>query len=375
MALNSSNKKIILLFVSLAILAGAVYLVYYFLFRQNAPVDDNTNEAAVSPKKNQALFLLSKNSVLGASIDASGKKVKYYDKATGNILSVAFNGSDLSTLSSANLAGLIEAFWSPDKEKVISYFEENEQIKKYLHNYSSGQSTLLKTEIKQSVWSPDSKKIASLTYDENSATSLISVSNADGSDFQNIFQTRIKDIILEWPASDKISVQTKPSGLAEGTLIFLNPESGEFTTALNGLYGLNAKWSPLGNIFIYSSTSASGKNPSLSSANQFGQNKISFEISTIADKCVFSQDTRFLFCAVPEKVSENAVWPDDYYKGLVATNDSFYKINMETGQKNLILQADGEKSYDASEIFLSPEENYLIFINRRDGLLYSLKIE
>jgi len=368
-------KKILFIFLLFVVVTAAVYLVYYFFFRQSMSIDTGTNEAAVSPKKTQILFPLSKGPVLGASIDASGKKVKYYDKATGNIFSVALNGSDLSTLSSASLSGLVKAFWSPDKEKVISYFEDDKQTKKYLHNYSSGQSTLLNTEIKQAIWSPDSKKIASLTYDENSATSAVSIANADGSDFKIIFQTRIKDISLEWSAVDKISIITKPSGLAEGAVIFLNQENGDFTTALSGLFGLNAKWSPLGNILLYSATSESGKNPVLSYSNQFGQNKTSLGISTLADKCSFSQDNRFLFCAIPERISENAVWPDDYYKGMIATNDSFYKINIETGQKNLLLAVDAEKSYDASEIFLSPEEDYLIFINRRDGLLYSLKIK
>jgi hypothetical protein len=233
----------------------------------------------------------------------------------------------------------------------------------------------LNEKIEQAVWSPDSKKIAVLTYDENSSSNIVNVANADGSEMKAIFQTRIKDILLEWPAIDKISVRTKPSGLAEGAIISLNPDSGEFITPLNGLSGLLSKWSPLGDIVLYSTTSASGKNPSLSTADKFGQNRSALGIYSIADKCVFSQDNRSIFCAVPERISENAIWPDDYYKRMVATNDSFYKINLENSQKALLYSANGEKSYDAGELLLSLEEDYLVFTNRRDGLLYSLKIK
>lgn len=375
MPLSSLTKKLIIILISLAIIVVASYLVYYFFFRQDAPSDTSNNEISLEPKKTQKIFPLSKETILGATIDPNGKKVKYYAKSSGNILSVAFNGSEYSTLSSANLSGLIKAFWSPDKEKVISYFEEKEQIKKYLHNYSNGQSTLLNEKIEQAAWSPDSKKIAVLTYDENASANIVSIANADGSELKVIFQTRIKDISIEWPSADKISVKTKPSGLSEGTIISLNPDNGEFTTVISGEFGLVSKWSPLGDILVYSFTSPSGKNPSLSSSNRFGQNKISLEIASLADKCVFSQDNRSLFCAVPERISENAIWPDDYYKRMVATNDSFYKINLESSQKTLIYAADSEKSYDAGELLLSPEEDFLIFTNRRDGLLYSLRIE
>ena len=94
----------------------------------------------------------------------------------------------------------------------------------------------------------------------------------------------------------------------------------------------------------------------------------------MADKCVWSKDDRTVFCAVPQQISENAVWPDDYYKGLTIVNDDFYKINLETGEKTKIAGSQEGYGYDAQELFLSPKEDYLFFVNRRDGLLYILKL-
>jgi Tol biopolymer transport system component len=183
-------------------------------------------------------------------------------------------------------------------------------------------------------------------------------------------------MVLEWPTIDKISIHTKTSGLSDGLAIVINPSNGEFYRVLGGIFGLNIKWSPLGNLLLYSSTSIEGKNPNLYVTDQTGQNKQALGINSITEKCVFSQDNRALFCAVPQTVSENAVWPDDYYKGMTATSDNFYKINLETGEKGLVFQpGENDKSYDAIDPFLSPKEDYLFFINRKDGMLYSLKIE
>jgi hypothetical protein len=61
---------------------------------------------------------------------------------------------------------------------------------------------------------------------------------------------------------------------------------------------------------------------------------------------------------------------------MIATNDSFYKINLEAGSKEAIFQpGENDKSYDVSDLFLSPKEDYIFFTNRKDGMLYSLKLE
>ena len=370
-----STKKIIILVIVIVGLAVTSYLLYYFYF-QPMSTGEVEKEITLEPKKIQVIFPLSQEKVLSPTINSSGDKVRYYSKANGNIFEVNFDGTGLVKISTSNLAGLLNILWSSDKEKVIGLFQKDDKIQKYLHNYQAGQSTLLNENIGQVAWSPDGKQIVLQTYDETAQTNTISISDADGSNLKNIFQTRIKDMVLEWPTIDKISIHTKTSGLSDGLAMVINPSNGEFYRVLGGIFGLNIKWSPLGNLLLYSSTSIEGKNPNLYVTDQTGQNKQALGINSITEKCVFSQDNRALFCAVPQSVSENAVWPDDYYKGLTVTADNFYKINLETGEKGLVFQpGENDKSYDAIDPFLSPKEDYLFFINRKDGMLYSLKIE
>ncbi|MEM2954987.1 MAG: hypothetical protein QW625_03515 [Candidatus Nanoarchaeia archaeon] len=371
----SLKKFIIFLFILLA-LAAAIYFICFYFFKKIATPEKLGKEIDIQPQKIQRLIPLSQEKALAPTVDEAGKEIKFYSKDNGNLYKVKFDGTNLTKISSANLAGILKILWSPNKESIISYFQEDEKIKKYLHNYQSGQSSLLKEEIEQAVWSPDGTKIVVQSFNPENKTNTISIADANGQNLKPIFQTRIKDLLLEWSTIDKISLKTKPSGLSEGLLLVINPDNGEFHSVLNGIYGLNIKWSPLGNFLIYSATTIEGKKPQLFSIDQNGQNKKTLGLSTIIEKCVFSQDNRTLFCALPKKVSENAVWPDDYYKGLVATADEFYKINLDTGEKDLMFSPDPlDKNYDATDMFLTPEEDYLIFINKRDGLLYSLNLQ
>jgi len=375
------NKKFLIIFISaLLILVISALLIYYFFFKEKAletKPEEIIKEETIEPKQPaKKIAILSQEKVLSPTLDTDGKKIKYYLKSNGNIYSVNFDGSDLTRVSAANLAGLLNILWAPDKEKVIGFFQEGEKIKKYLHNYSLGQSTLLNEKINQIVFSPDGKKVAVQYFDETSKASIISLANPDGSDWKDIFQTRLKDLILEWPLVDKISIKTPTSGLVEGLVLTLNPQTGEFKRVLSGIYGLNIKWSTWGNKILYSATDERGKDISLYLVDQNGENKKELGLNTLVEKCVFSQDNRTLFCALPEKLSANAILPDDYYKGLITTSDSFWKINLETGEKNLIYQPEEmSRTYDATELFLSPKEDYLFFINRKDGFLYSLKID
>jgi Tol biopolymer transport system component len=371
-----TTKKLIILAIIVIGLAAGSYLIYHFFFTQKLTDNSAGNQILITPAVTQSVFPLSKEKVLSPSIDETKQKIKYYSKENGNIYQVNFNGSELSKISAANLAGIINLIWSPDKEKVLGTFQQDSGIKRYLHDYQSGKDTLLNDSIGQAAWSPDGGKITVQSYDSATGTNTVSVANADGSDLKGIFQTRLKDMVLEWPTVDKISIKTPVSGLSDGLVLTVNPEDGTFKKIINGLFGLNVKWSPLGDKFIYSTTSSDGKNLNLFTAGQSGENSRALGISTLVEKCVFSQDDRTIFCGIPQKLSENAVWPDDYYKGLTSVSDQIFKINLDTGEKSLLFSPNpAEKSYDTSDLFLSPQEDYLFFINRKDGMLYGLKVE
>jgi hypothetical protein len=132
----------------------------------------------------------------------------------------------------------------------------------------------------------------------------------------------------------------------------------------------------LGNKILYSETNSEGKDLKLKIADLEKKTVSELNLVTLPEKCVWSQDNRTLFCAVPKTIPEAAILPDDYYKKKITFNDDFWRINLDTQEMTKIFEAKGleKTSYNAKELLLPPLENYLLFINQKDGLLYSLRL-
>jgi len=65
--------------------------------------------------------------------------------------------------------------------------------------------------------------------------------------------------------------------------------------------------------------------------------------------------------------------PNDWQEGKISTVDTFWKIDVGSGKKERLV--DPEKisgSFDAINLFLSPDAKTLFFTNKADGKLYKL---
>ncbi|OGZ36020.1 MAG: hypothetical protein A2815_00140 [Candidatus Portnoybacteria bacterium RIFCSPHIGHO2_01_FULL_40_12b] len=362
----------VFLIVLLVLVAGALGFYNFFFKKEALPITEDGDE--IKPSTEAKIKIVSQEPVLAPIID--NDKIKYYLKENGNVFQSDFDGENLERISSNILQGLEFILWSPDKTKVIGIFsvEGGKEIKKHFYDYETKESILLNQNIQWISWAPEENKIAYQYLNPKTEDNFISTANPDGSNWKNILKTRIKDPIVEWPAKNQVSIRTKPSGLAQSALYTINSADGDFQKILSDIYGLTALWSPSGEKLLFSETDKDGKNLKLKTADKNGQNIKELNILTWPEKCAWSQDERIIFCAVPRVIPDDAIWPDDYYKGLFRTTDDFYKVNLETNEKSPLIEADkigGE--YDATKIFLSPQEDYLFFVNKKDGLLYNLR--
>lgn len=373
-----SLKKILIILIILFIFIASILLVYNFFSKEEVSQEGTPQEELTtpdyhltSPAKIQAV---SQGAALGAITD--GQKIKYYSFANGNVFQSNFDGSETTSLSSAALPGLLKVLWSPNKNKVIAIFEENNQIKKYFYSYSTGLSVILDKNISWIDWSPKGDKIAYQYYNPQTEDNNISLANPDGSQWTNILATRMKNLIVEWPTQNMVSIQTRPSGLAQSVLYTINLETGNFEKIIPETYGLTILWSPLGDKLLFSETDNQGKNLKLKIADLTSQTIKELNFVTLPEKCTWSQDNRTLFCAVPKEIPNSAVLPDDYYQKDVYFTDDFWRINLDTQeviQDSTSLSRD-KITFDAKELLLSPLEDYLFFVNRKNERLYSLKL-
>ncbi|GAJ16386.1 unnamed protein product, partial [marine sediment metagenome] len=95
---------------------------------------------------------------------------------------------------------------------------------------------------------------------------------------------------------------TKPSGLAQGVVYIIDLATDDFQKILGETYGLTALWSPLGDKLLFSETDNQGKNLKLKIADLAKSTIGELNFVTLPEKCVWGQDNRTLFCAVPKTI-------------------------------------------------------------------------
>ncbi len=366
-------KKILIILIILLVLSAGALIFYNFFFQvEDRPSNGETAEETDFYPSDR-MKAISQEPVLGITVD--GQKVKYYLAGNGNAFESDFDGSNQVRLSLNVLMGLLEVLWSADKSKVIVVSEEEGLIKKYFYNYPTKTAISLNSKMRWIDWAPDKNKIAYQYYNSQNEDNNISIANPDGSEWNIILQTRMKNLIVEWPAQDKISIRTMPSGLAKSVVYTISLPANDLMK-INEAYGMSVLWSPLGDKMLFSETDSKGKNLELKIMDLKKQTTGELDFITLPEKCVWSQDNRSIFCAIPKEISSSAVLPDDYYKNKVFFSDDIWRINLDNGEAIKILEGsdDFQESCDAQKMILSQQENYLFFINKKNGLLYSLEL-
>jgi hypothetical protein len=391
--MDNKLKRILIIVIIILIIALIGLLVYNFLIKksttqeneggglpegqqneENGAVEEEEN---IQPQSEVRIKTISQEPVFSPTMTSDKTKIVYYFRSNGNVWQSNFDGSDLSQTSTIILENLVKVIWSPDKNKVITIFQDNlENISKYFYSYTTQKALPLDKYINYITWSPDSKKIAYQYQNDFTDNNNISTANPDGTKYTTLLKTRMKNLIVEWPKGSDIFLREKPSGIAQSSLYSLNTLSKSFNNIMPNVYGLSVKWSSEGNKILYSKTNSKGENIGIFIADRNGTNEKSANVQTLAEKCAWSQDTRYIYCAIPKNIADARVLPDDFYKGTFIGDDEFYKINIGTGEKINILEEESPiETFDAIDLFLSPQENYLFFVNKNNGMLYSIKLD
>lgn len=361
-------------------------------------VSTTTDSERIVPR----LRLISKEPVSGATIietliassTPDGKKinkkvyvVRFMDRATGHIYDLAYNSNSKNKISNTTIPKMHEALFSNDAKTIITRFLGNdfETIKTYsisltdrVRNASTtpeeamlkdAKLTLLPTNIKEISLSPDRTKIAYL-LNTNTGGKVV-VSSLNGLTSATIFESDLKQWLLSWQDTSRITLSTKPSGFSSGFAYLLNSGTGALSKITGDKTGLT----------ILSSTDLSyhllglgGQRPLLSILNSKDQTEISLSLRTFPEKCSWNKvDKTSVFCFVPSTI-ETSTYPEAWYMGAISFSDNLWNINATTGQTNLISSPVSEvgTQIDAINPTLSSDDKYLIFTNKKDLSLWAI---
>ncbi len=360
------------MFVGLIIIG---WLIWYFIFRSPAPAITPQSADFTLPGEGAGatnLMRISTGPVVSAHFN-DDNSILFYD-FSGKLWRYKIGDSKSTSVEQTTVEDPAEVIWSLNGRNIIKAGLNQSDADFTFSDFNEQLFTNLRADIKSAAFSPDGKKIAYYVSSGTSVNSLYT-SDYDGKNQKLLAGTlKLRDFDLSWPKNNTLGMASKPSGLITGDIWVLNTANSGITKLLDGsinaLFGLETLWSPSGDSFIYSYVDSGGQNPKLA-VYKNGVSKNISNISTIVDKCAWAKDSISVYCAIPQSWPSGVILPDDYYKSVFLTADELWKINTETGEKNLISPI----MVDVLSLDASVDDNSLIFILKNNNFLYKLDIK
>lgn len=382
----SLNKKIFFISLTLFCIALLFFGIYNLAFK--SPVE----EIPLTPKKEapvvviptiqpkistEAIVALSDEAVLAPTLANGTEAIKYYAKNSGRVYQIDFNGNNKRTFSDKELIGLNSVLWSPDKNKVITKFIRAGLTNLYYYNYTDLTNFPLKNNVDEIAWQDSNNRIFYKYYDSKANKRTLNISNPDGTSWIKLADIAFRDIsIAQIPKSSLVSFWNKPDAFFETAFKSAPVIGGEEKTLLKGIFGADYLWNNDGSFALVSHSDVkSGTKIQLSIINSNGGEFRNLDLPTLVSKCVWLANNKTLYCALPGEIPASAIMPNDYDQEKFHTADTFWKIDIVTGEKSRIVDLNKITSkYDATKLFLNANESFLFFTNRTDGKLYKITL-
>lgn len=321
-------------------------------------------------KRDEALTVIYDNPVSSASNAGSGF-LRYLDKTAGHAYESDFHGDNANKLSNTTILNIFSVSWGKDSNSAILKFLNNEgKIQNFSAEFS-GSSTAGFFLPKNTVSAEASKIENKIAYiAEENGRGIVFVSDTNGKNKKQIISLPLSGFKVAWRDKENLYLISAPSALSNGFLYSLNLKTKELDKIYSG-YGLSAVF--LNNkILVMYYENGTIKNKVIVLGKE--RKEYNLNISSVPEKCAWSKkQENIIYCAVPVSLSK-AFYPDDWHKGKISFTDNLYKINYLTGETAVIGDKISEKDFDAINLFLNDEENYLVFMDKKDNMLWRLQM-
>ncbi|MBI3631220.1 MAG: PD40 domain-containing protein [Candidatus Sungbacteria bacterium] len=316
----------------------------------------------------QRLVRLTDFAVISPVLNKDQTAALFYKKDGGDLFSVGLRGGEPQKIARVTVVGLINAVWSPTKDRAAVFYISDQSIKGFLH-LSTSSIAVLPELITSFAWSPDGKSLA-YTLIQDKLLHLV-IADSSGKNPKTILQTPLADAQMSWVSADKIALQTAPSGFAEGYLFAYSRNKNTLTRIAGPRYGLESRWSPDASVVLLSETKNGGRYGSVSVYDPTKKASQTIDIATLAEKCAWT-DATTLYCAVPRDIPASITLPDDYLRGEFNPQDRIVQIDVK---QNSITPVFDEGEFDINDLAVTKDKNFLLFVSRTDGTLWSLKLK
>lgn len=324
--------------------------------------------------------------------------VEYTEKETGNIYEVKMEDMKANRLSNSLITRVSEAFFGNDgKSVILRYVKTNSNsitsfaldLSNSIRESSSKTATttqkadvaslpsgkFLTSDILDMKISSDAKKAfyTTRTGDFNNRTAVGTILDLQKNTSSDVFLSPFSEWLPVSFDGSTVLLQTKASQNVPGFLYAFTIRTGNMQKIIGEISGLTTLPSPDNQKILYSMSTRSGV--SLFLYDRKTSVTISVPLQTLPEKCVWKKDNVSIYCGVP-KTFTGGVYPDDWYQGTASFADNIWKIDATTGKTTAIFTVSSitSKLIDMTNVTLSPSQDFLFFINKRDSSLWAFDL-
>jgi len=342
-----------------------------------------------SAESNQAprVWKITQTPVAGFGFTSSSSKLYFAERSSGNILTADPAETKIERLTNTLFAKTYEALFASDGSVILRSISDNGQIVSYAAVMATNTSpaagdTLKKLEgvyLPQNIISidarPSSKELFFILKEGDGSAGI--TSNWLGGSQGRVFSSALSDWNAFVLADGARFVAQKPSDDVLGYAFKVLPSQN--TSSVGGLEkiaaqpGLSVLPRTRSTAVLYSSVS--GGIISLYARTATDGTEIRLPVRTIAEKCVWSPDTRLIaYCAVPQTTPARG-FLRNLFDGSTHTSDAWYRVDVAANSAEQIFVPDSTISFDVEAPAIDVSGAHIGFMDREDKSLWLLRIQ
>ncbi len=310
---------------------------------------------------------------IASTAGRDNNSIQFYNKSDGRFYIVNEDG-DLIPLSDKVFYNVEKVEWAPNKTKAVLEYPDGNKI---IYDFNTDRQITLPKHWEDFSFSPDSTKLVNKSLGIDPDNRWLIISNSDGSQSKAIefIGTNDKDVFPSWsPNNQVVAMYTRGVDFNRREVFFVGQNQENFKSTIVEGWGFEGQWSEKGDKLLYSVYSPKDDlNPKLwivnAQGDNIGVNRQDLGIQTWSEKCAFANSSE-VYCAVPKNLPRGSGM---YPELALRTSDDLYKINILTGQKELVAVPDN--AYNISNIIVSGNEKYIYFTDFTTGQIHKIQLQ
>jgi len=300
--------------------------------------------------------------------------IRYVDRKSGHVYETPAEEAASVRISNTTIPGIQEVLWVDEDSLIVRYLEGDTLNTFYasLDSSEEGEQSLrgfFIDSFTHAALDPQRETLFSTT--PQGGGSVFSVSDPDGEGARTVLETVLSSLV-PLQSENALFVYTAPASGVAGFIYQVL--SGSLVKIAGNIQGLTAQVNDTGTRVL---VSGGGENEvALALVNVQTGEIVEGPVDTLSSKCVFVPGVpTSAYCGVPTTLPAGA-YPNDWLLGRVSLSDTLWLVDFEAGTATLLVnpQDVAGEVIDVSNISVDAEGDYLLFTNKKDLSLWSLRL-